>query len=115
MELPSPTNTLFFKILYSFFPDLEEEMHKSPVGMFLSFVSAKKYYTFVIKKIIDHYKTNYFDLARDPFDTTMVLGPQTRQTKARDTDPFYAYHCVAHMNGYTFYSPSMVGINIALV
>lgn len=90
-------------------------MHQSPVGMFLSFVSAKKYYTFVIKKIIDHYKTNYFDLARDPFDTTMVLGPQTRQIKARDTDPFYAYHCVAHMNGYTLYSPSMVGINIALV
>jgi hypothetical protein len=59
---------LFKRLLLSFFPDSLVKDSFNPASMFVSFISAKDFFTVIDRKIIENYKLNLFDLSMDIFE-----------------------------------------------
>jgi hypothetical protein len=59
---------LFRRFLLSYFPDSLVKDTLNPASMFVSFISAKDFFTIIDRKIIENYRLNLFDLATDIFE-----------------------------------------------
>ena len=59
---------LFKRLLLSFFPDSLAKDSFNPASMFISFISAKDFFTIIDRKVIENYKLNLFDVSMDVFE-----------------------------------------------
>ena len=103
---------LFRKLLFNIFPS---NFHIWAGGkMFVSLVSAKDFFSLVIKKSIENYKVNNFDIAIDPFDIKIWIWEEIA-VKPKDVDFYYSYASAAHYNGYRFFTVSNLATNLAMI
>lgn len=82
--------------------------------MFVSLVSAKDFFSLIIKKSIENYKVNNFDISLDPFDIKIWIW-QEIAIKPKDVEFYYSYTSAAHYNGYRFFTVSNIATNLALI
>jgi hypothetical protein len=106
---------LFKRLIVSLFPDtLLAQNPMNPAGMFISFINARQFFSVVNRRIIEHYKLNFFDIALDPFEIKIGFG-EGMNIKPRDIEQYFAYCAVANMNGAKFYNPVFMATVIVLV
>lgn len=105
---------LFKRVLLSLFPDDMMANNVNPASMFISFISAKEFFSIINRKIIENYKLNLFDVAIDPFEFKIGFG-ENKWISKKDIDLYYGYCGTANINGYRFMNPSNVWNTISLV
>lgn len=98
---------LFKRVLLSLFPDEMMANNVNPASMFISFISAKEFFSIINRKIIENYKLNLFDIAIDPFEFKIWFG-ENKWINKKDVDLYYWYCGTANMNGYRFMNPSNI-------
>lgn len=104
--------SLFKKLLFNIFPS---NFQTWPDGkMFLSLVSARDFFSMVIKKSIENYKINNFDIALDSFDIKIWIWEEI-SIKSKDIEFYYSYTSAAHYNGYRFLSINNIATNISMI
>ena len=105
---------LFRRLLLALFPLEFIANAQHPVSMFISFISPKQFFSVIHRKIAENFKLNLFDICLDPFEVKIGFGEEpTLQVK--EIDQYYAYGCVAQMNGRTFYSCSNLSIPVSMI
>lgn len=72
--------------------------------MFVSFISAKDFFTIIDRKIIENYKLNLFDLSMDIFEWKLWLWNHKDMMQSKMTDTYYSYIAAANFNWYKFYT-----------
>ncbi len=110
-------NSLFKNILFSFFPkNLQIWWWKAawlePASLFISFISARQFFSVVNRKVLENFKLNMFDISIDPFDAKIWFG-DTPSIKVKELDNYYSYCSVANMNGYKHFNPWLMWISLA--
>ncbi len=95
---------LFRRLLLSYFPDSLTKDSFNPASMFVSFISAKDFFTIIDRKIIENYKLNLFDLSMDIFEWKLWLWIHKDMMQSKMTDAYYSYIAAANFNGYKFYN-----------
>ena len=95
---------LFKRLLLSCFPDSLVKDSFNPASMFVSFISAKDFFTVIDRKIIENYKLNLFDLSMDIFEWKVWLWNHKDIVQSKMTDTYYSYIAAANFNGYKFYN-----------
>jgi len=95
---------LFRRLLLSYFPDSLVKDSFNPASMFISFISAKDFFTIIDRKIIENYKLNLFDLSVDIFEWKLWLWVHKDMMQSKMTDAYYSYIAAANFNGYKFYN-----------
>lgn len=105
---------LFKRILTSLFPDEIINQAINPISMFISFISAKSFFSVVNRKIIENYKINLFDISLDSFDVKVGFG-KSPNIKHKEIENYYSYWVVSNFNWYRFYSPWNIGSLLAIV
>lgn len=95
---------LFRRLLLSYFPDSLAKDSFNPASMFISFISAKDFFTIIDRKIIENYKLNLFDLSIDIFEWKLWLWVHKDMMQSKMTDAYYSYIAAANFNGYKFYN-----------
>ena len=95
---------LFRRLLLSYFPDSLVKDTFNPASMFVSFISAKDFFTIINRKIIENYKLNLFDLCVDVFEWKLWLGIHKDMMQSKMTDAYYSYIAAANFNWYKFYN-----------
>jgi len=95
---------LFRRLLLSYFPDSLVKDSFNPASMFISFISAKDFFTIIDRKIIENYKLNLFDLSVDIFEWKLWLWIHKDMMQSKMTDAYYSYIAAANFNGYKFYN-----------
>lgn len=98
---------LFKRVLLSLFPDEMMANNVNPASMFISFISAKEFFSIINRKIIENYKLNLFDIAIDPFEFKIWFG-ENKWINKKDVDLYYGYCGTANMNWYRFMNPSNI-------
>ncbi|MCF7835398.1 hypothetical protein K9M48_05150 [Candidatus Gracilibacteria bacterium] len=105
---------LFKRILLSLFPDEMMKNNINPASMFISFISAKEFFSVINRKIIENYKLNLFDISIDPFEFKIGFGNK-QQFNPKVIDAYYGYCSTANINGYRFFNPANTSNSIALI
>lgn len=105
---------LFKRVLLSLFPDEIVVQTINPASMFISFISAKEFFSVINRKIVENYKLNLFDVTLDPFEFKIGFG-EKNMFKPKEIDSYYSYCATANLNGYRFFSPANISNNLALV
>jgi hypothetical protein len=59
---------LFRRLLLSLFPEPEGDLQFNPATFFINFVSAKQFFTVILRKIVENYKLYFYDINFDPFE-----------------------------------------------
>lgn len=95
---------LFKRLLLSYFPDSSVKDSFNPASMFVSFISAKDFFTIIDRKIIENYRLNLFDLSMDVFEWKIWLWIHKDMMQSKMTDTYYSYIAAANFNGYKFYN-----------
>ena len=95
---------LFKRLLLSFFPDSLVKDSFNPASMFVSFISAKDFFTIIDRKIIENYKLNLFDLSMDIFEWKLWLWNNKNMIQSKMADTYYSYIAAANFNWYKFYN-----------
>ena len=95
---------LFKRLLLSYFPDSLVKDSFNPASMFISFISAKDFFTIINRKIIENYKLNLFDLSMDVFEWKLWLWVHKDMMQSKMTDTYYSYIAAANFNWYKFYT-----------
>jgi len=72
--------------------------------MFVSFISAKDFFTIIDRKIIENYRLNLFDISMDVFEWKLWLGNHKDMMQSKMTDTYYSYVAAANFNWYKFYN-----------
>ena len=106
--------SLFKKILLSLFPKWFAAENMNPASMFISFISAKQFFSLVNRKIVENYKLNLFDIALDPFEVKIGFG-ENPAVKVKDIDFYYGYCSAANLNGYRLFNPTNMATSMAIV
>lgn len=88
----------------SYFPDSLVKDSFNPASMFISFISAKDFFTIIDRKIIENHKLNLFDLSVDIFEWKLWLWIHKDMLQSKMTDAYYSYIAAANFNGYKFYN-----------
>lgn len=88
----------------SYFPDSLVKDSFNPASMFISFISAKDFFTIIDRKIIENHKLNLFDLSVDIFEWKLWLWIHKDMMQSKMTDAYYSYIAAANFNGYKFYN-----------
>lgn len=104
---------LFKRTLLSFFPDDMMASNVNPASMFISFISAKEFFSIINRKIIENYKLNLFDITIDPFEFKIGFG-ESKWINKKDVDLYYGYCGAANINWYRFLNPSNLWNTISL-
>jgi len=107
---------LFKKLIMSLFPDtlFDTKSALNPANMFISFINARQFFSVVHRRVIEHYKLNFFDTSLDPFEIKVGFG-DGHTIKNRDIEPYFAYCCVANINGRMMITPVFHSTMIAFV
>ena len=95
---------LFKRLLLSYFPDSLVKDSFNPASMFVSFISAKDFFTIIDRKIIENYRLNLFDLSMDVFEWKIWLWIHKDMMQSKMTDTYYSYIAAANFNWYKFYN-----------
>ena len=95
---------LFRRLLLSYFPDSLVKDSFNPASMFISFISAKDFFTIIDRKIIENHKLNLFDLSVDIFEWKLWLWIHKDMMQSKMTDAYYSYIAAANFNWYKFYN-----------
>lgn len=95
---------LFKRLLLSYFPNSLVKDSFNPASMFVSFISAKDFFTIINRKIIENYKLNLFDVSMDIFEWKIWLWNHKDMMQSKMTDAYYSYISAANFNGYKFYN-----------
>ena len=95
---------LFKRLLLSYFPDSSVKDSFNSASMFVSFISAKDFFTIIDRKIIENYKLNLFDLSMDIFEWKIWLWIHKDMMQSKMTDTYYSYIAAANFNGYKLYN-----------
>ena len=95
---------LFKRLLLSYFPDALVKDSFNPASMFISFISAKDFFTIIDRKIIENYKLNLFDISMDIFEWKLGLWNHKDMMQSKMTDTYYSYIAAANFNWYKFYT-----------
>lgn len=95
---------LFKRLLLSYFPDSLVKDSFNPASMFVSFISAKDFFTIIDRKIIENYKLNLFDISMDIFEWKLWLWIHKDMMQSKMTDTYYSYIAAANFNWYKFYT-----------
>ena len=95
---------LFKRLLLSYFPDSLLKDSFNPASMFISFISAKDFFTIIDRKIIENYKLNLFDICLDIFEWKLWLWIHKDMMQSKMTDTYYSYIAAANFNWYKFYN-----------
>lgn len=95
---------LFKRLLLSYFPDALVKDSFNPASMFISFISAKDFFTIIDRKIIENYKLNLFDISMDIFEWKLGLWSHKDMMQSKMTDTYYSYIAAANFNWYKFYT-----------
>ena len=95
---------LFKRLLLSYFPDALVKDSFNPASMFISFISAKDFFTIIDRKIIENYKINLFDISMDIFEWKLWLWVHKDMMQSKMTDTYYSYIAAANFNWYKFYT-----------
>ena len=95
---------LFRRLLLSNFPDSLIKDSFNPASMFISFISAKDFFTIIDRKIIENYKLNLFDVSTDIFEWKLWLWVHKDMMQSKMTDAYYSYIAAANFNWYKFYN-----------
>ena len=95
---------LFRRLLLSNFPDSLAKDSFNPASMFISFISAKDFFTIIDRKIIENYKLNFFDLSMDIFEWKLWLWTNKEMIQSKMADSYYSYIAAANFNWYKFYN-----------
>lgn len=105
---------LFRQLLVALFPQeiISNSMH--PLRMFVSFISPRQFFSVITRKIVENYKLNLFDIGLDPFEVKIWFGDQPA-LPVKEADNYYAYHAVANLNGWPFYSPANIATALTLI
>lgn len=105
---------LFRQLLVALFPQeiVSNSMH--PLRMFVSFISPRQFFSVITRKIVENYKLNLFDIWLDPFEVKIWFGDQP-SLPVKEADNYYAYHAVANLNGWQFYSPANIATALTLI
>jgi len=105
---------LFKRILLSLFPDDMMANNVNPASMFISFISAKEFFSIINRKIIENYKLNLFDITIDPFEFKIWFW-ENKWINKKEIDLYYWYCWAANMNWYRFMNPSNIWNTLWLV
>lgn len=105
---------LFKRVLLSLFPDEIVAQTINPASMFISFISAKEFFSVINRKIVENYKLNLFDVTLDPFEFKIGFWDKNH-IKPKDIDSYYSYCATSNLNGYRFFSPANISNNLSLV
>jgi hypothetical protein len=105
---------LFRKLLYALFPRDMFQQGINPAGVFISFISPKQFFSVIVRRIVENYKINLFDISLDPYEVKIGFGEQPA-VHVKDMDVYYAYAVAANLNGWTFYAPSSIAMATTLV
>ncbi|NOZ43648.1 MAG: hypothetical protein GXP45_00465, partial [bacterium] len=105
---------LFKRLLLSLFPDDIITQNINPASMFISFVSAKDFFSIINRKIVENYRINLFDVALDSFELKVGFGEKPF-LKSKKMDLYYGYCALANLNGYRFMNPANLANMVALV
>jgi len=105
---------LFKRILLALFPEDISQHQMNPASMFVSFISAKQFFSVINRKIVENYKLNLFDVSLDPFEVKIGFGEKPA-VKVKDVEFYYGYAVAAHMNGYRVFNPCMVASSVSIV
>ncbi len=95
---------LFRRLLLSCFPDSLVKDSFNPASMFISFISAKDFFTIIDRKIIENHKLNLFDLSVDIFEWKLWLWINKDMMQSKMADAYYSYIAAANFNWYKFYN-----------
>ncbi len=106
---------LFKRLLLSYFPDSLVKDSFNPASMFVSFISAKDFFTIIDRKITENYKLNLFDVSMDVFDAKIGLGVHKEMMQSKMSDIYYSYIAAANFNGYKFYNVGNTANALALM
>ena len=106
---------LFKRLLLSYFPDSLVKDSFNPASMFISFISAKDFFTIINRKIIENYKLNLFDLSMDIFEWKLWLWAHKDMMQSKMTDTYYSYIAAANFNWYKFYTVGNTSNAMALL
>ena len=90
--------------MLSYFPDSLAKDSFNPASMFISFISAKDFFTIIDRKIIENYKLNLFDLSMDIFEWKLWLWTNKEMLQSKMADSYYSYIAAANFNWYKFYN-----------
>lgn len=63
--------TLLKRILVNLFPDEMIGNQVSPASVFVSFISAKHFFSVINRKIVENFKLNLFDISLDSFEAKL--------------------------------------------
>lgn len=90
--------------MLSCFPDSLVKDSFNPASMFISFISAKDFFTIIDRKIIENHKLNLFDLSVDIFEWKLWLWINKEMMQSKMADAYYSYIAAANFNWYKFYN-----------
>ncbi len=105
---------LFRRLLLSLLPESLVQHDINPAGMFLSFVSPKHFFSVINRKIVENYKLNLFDIWLDSFEVKIGFG-DAPALEVKDMNFYYSYAVVANINGWSFFSPSNIGVVMTII
>lgn len=106
--------TLLKRILVNLFPDEMIGNQVSPASVFVSFISAKHFFSVINRKIVENFKLNLFDISLDSFEAKLWFGDQMI-SKNKDLDFYYSYGVVANLNGFRFFNPTNIANALCLI
>jgi hypothetical protein len=106
--------TLLKRILINLFPEEMTGNQVSPASVFVSFISAKHFFSVINRKIVENFKLNLFDISLDSFEAKLWFGDQMT-SKNKDLDFYYSYGVVANLNGFRFFNPTNVANALCLI
>ena len=105
---------LFKRLLLTLFPEPEWDLQFNPATFFINFVSAKQFFTVILRKIVENYKLYFYDINFDPFEVKIWFW-ETPTIRLSEVEKYFSYISVAEMNWYRFFSPVVVSTALGFV
>ncbi len=104
---------LFKRILLSIFPRVSPENQYNPANMFINFISSKHYFSVVLRRLVENYKLNLFDISLNSFEVKIWFGDNP-WFKLADIESYYSYINASSLNWRRYFSISNVSGSMAL-
>ena len=106
---------LFKRLLLTKFPNFWGAENMNPISMFISFISAKEFFSIINRKVIENHKLNLFDINIDPLEFKMGFWDNPNSANQKDVETYFSYCAAANLNGYLFYSPANLSNGLTLL
>ena len=105
--------SLFQRIIRNILPHQLVKNEMNPSTLFLSFISPKQFFTVISRKVIEHSKSNMYDIWLDSLET--AVWREGYGIKMKELDTYYGYMSAANINGNTLYSPGNIWVALTII